>query len=380
MAALQTSGKGAVVSLPPAPESCNGMGVSHVPQQKGIVMRKKIIYMLLAAALYPFVGMNYTVKADEPPIKFAQSGMPFLKIDVGGRAALAGTQIGVVGDAASMFYNPAGLAMVTGLDATLSLNQWIADITHTGAAAAFRAGNLGTFGVSFVTMNYGDFTSTIATDVTQDPTRAGYRLGETFTVTEYAVGVSYGRQISSEFSVGGHIRYAYQNLGTNDVFNEISGKVDTDVEQEVSNIVVDFGTLYYPGFKDFRFGMSLRNFSNQSDYYDQRFELPLSFDFGVAMDVLSLFAEGGSSKLTVAFDWIHPREYDERQHLGVEFSLLDMLFLRGGYKFNYDEEGLSAGVGVEKAFGPAGLKVDFTYTDFGIFDSVTRISVGVFLP
>ncbi len=349
-------------------------------QRKGKAMRK-ILYTLLLVGLYPFMGMDYGAYAQE---KYGQSGMPFLKIEVGGRAAMAGTQVGIVGDATSMFFNPAGLGMVQGLDASLSLTQWIADIKHTGVAAAIQLGNLGTFGVSFVTMDYGTFVGTIPVSYDVD-NKAGYQKTGDFEVAEYAVGLSYGRQISEQFYVGGTLKLAHQDLGTVDIFDELESiKQGKDViisqENAVSNIVADFGTLYYPGFKDFRFGMSLRNFSNSSRYYDRRFDLPISFDFGVAMDVLQLFAEGGSSRLTVAFDWVHPRDFSERQHLGVEFSLLDMLFLRGGYKFNYDEEGLSAGVGFEKAFGGVGVKVDFVYTDFGIFDSVTRVSAGFFLP
>ena len=342
---------------------------------------RKVLYMLLIVALYPFVGTDYAAYAQEA--KYGQSGMPFLKIDVGARAAMAGTQIGIVGDATSVFFNPAGLGLVEGLDATLSLTQWIVDVQHTGAAVAFRAGNLGTFGVSFVSMDYGTFIGTIP--VSYDISQDGYQLTDDFEVAEYAVGLSYGRQISEQFFVGGQIKLARQDLGTVEIFDELESiKQGKDViiseECAVSNIVVDFGTLYYPGFKDFRFGMSMRNFSNQSEYYDQRFDLPISFDFGVAMDVLQLFSEGGSSRLTVAFDWVHPRDFSERQHIGLEFAFLETLFLRGGYKVGYDEEGLTAGVGVEKAFGGVGLKVDFVYTDFGIFDSVTRISAGVFLP
>ncbi len=313
-------------------------------------------------------------------IKYGQAGMPFLTIDVGGRVAgMAGTKVGVVGDAEAMFSNPAGLAMMDGLSATTSKTNWIADIGHFGAGVAYNAGKYGTFGINLVSMEYGDIQQTIPYQGFDPEKRLqGYEDIGTFTVSEYAIGVSYGRQIISQFYVGGNVKWAYQNLGDVRILDPYTNE-ETMAENEVSNLVFDFGTLYYPGFKDLRFGVTFRNFSGQVDYYDQRFELPLTFDFGVAMDVLKLFQEDGDTELTVALDALHPRDYSERVHLGAEYNLYNVLFVRGGYKFNYDEEALSAGLGINYDIGGIGLKADYAYTAFGIFDAVHRFSIGVAL-
>ena len=335
---------------------------------------KKAIILLTAVVLLPFLGINSTLKAQ--PTKFAQAGMPFLNINVGGRAALGGTQMAVVGDAFDMFYNPAGLALIDGFDAMSSVSDWIADIKHYAVGAAYRAGNIGTFGFGVVWMDYGDFTRTVPTGTIE-----GFMTDGTFTVSEYALVFSYARRISDRFMFGGQLKYAKQDLGELPILNPVTGNVETR-GNSVNNIVLDFGTLFYPGFKDFRFGVSIRNFSDQSDYFDQRFELPLTFDFGVAMDLLSLFREENAesnSKLTAAFDWVHPRDFEERQHLGLEYSFMETIFLRGGYKFNYDEEGLTAGISLKKGLENVGLKLDYVFSDFGIFDTVNRFSVGVFL-
>ncbi len=337
---------------------------------------RKAIFALLIVALLPFLGLNV---AQAQPIKYAQAGMPFLKIDVGGRAALAGTQIGARGDAMSVFYNPALLAQADGIQVMSSITNWIADIKHYGMAASYNAGNLGTFAVSLIWMDYGELRRTVPY-LGEDPTlrNIGYIDQGTFQVGEYAVGFAYARWISSQFAVGGHLKYAHQDLGSVVIYDEIRGENRTQ-KNALGNLAFDFGTLFYPGFKDFRFGLSLRNFAGQNDYYNQRFELPLTFCFGVAMDVMNFWTPEAdrNMKLTVAFDWVHPRDYSERQHVGIEYSLADMVFLRAGYKFNYDEEGLTAGAGFRKDLGPVGLNIDYTYTSFGIFDSVQRFSLGV---
>jgi len=279
-----------------------------------------------------------------------------------------------------MFANPAGLASLEGLEVISSVTNWIADIKHYAFGVAYNMGSAGTFGVGLIYMDNGDLRRTEPYDGYDPELRnIGYLDLGTFNIQEYAIGISYARRITSQFYVGGQLKFAMQDLGDVVIFDEIEG-VETNKNNSVSNLVADFGTLYYPGWKDFRFGVSIRQFANQSDYYNQRFELPLTFDFGIAMNVLELFApEITSSKLTVAADWVHPRDYDRRQHLGVEYSFRDIFFLRSGYKFNYDEEGFTAGLGIRKDISGIGVKIDYTYSDFGIFDSVSRFTVGIFL-
>ena len=345
---------------------------------------KKLSY--LPAALLLAFGLVQTGHAQVT--KYAQAGMPFLTIDVGSRsAAMGGTYASVNGSANDMFYNPAGLAIVEGFTASTTVTNWIADIRHYGGGAAYRLGNVGTFGVSFIWMDYGDLRRTIpaldAANPSPDQRNQGFIDLGSFGVTEYAVGVSYARQITSAFSVGGHLRYAQQDLGAVDIINERSGEVDPDVENAVGSVVFDFGTLYYTGFRDLRFGVAFRNFSNQADYYDQRFELPLLLDFGVAMDLLSLApsASGAdrNSTLTAAFDWRHPRDNEERLHAGLEYGFMDTVFLRGGYKFNYDSEGLTAGIGVRTGLGGYGLKADYAYVDSNeFFGQIHRVTLGIY--
>jgi hypothetical protein len=334
----------------------------------------KIVLIIFCLSLF------FSFQVIHAQSKYAQAGMTFLKIGVGARAALGGTQLGIVGDAESMFANPAGLAALEGFEVISSMTNWIADIKHYGIGAAYNWGSLGTFGVSVIYMDNGEMIRTIPYDgFDADLRNQGYENLGPYEIDEYAIGLSYARKITSQFYVGGQLKYAKQDLGHVIIFDQIEGE-EIDQNNSVSNMVLDFGTVYYPGWKDFRFGVAIRQFANQSDYYDARFELPLTFDFGIAMNILELIMpETINNKLTLAMDWVHPRDYARRQHVGLEYAFQDLFFLRGGYKFNYDEEGLTAGLGVRKDVGGIGLKVDYVYSDFGIFDSVSRFTVGIFL-
>ena len=346
-------------------------------------MKKTILYSFVVAAMLVFTAAPTWGQAT----KFAQAGMGFLKIDVDARnAAMGGTYLGSLGAANHTFGNPAALAEVEGFEVSASLIDWIADIQMYGIGAAYTVGNIGTFGFNLVVMDYGDLRGTRPWRNGDDPSlrdQGFIDLGN-FGVNEFAVGISYSRRISSQFAFGGNLRFAQQDLGNADIINAFTSEIQ-NVGNSLDNVIFDFGTMYYPGFRDLRFGVSFRNFSNQSDYFDQRFELPLTLDFGLAMDLLQIPAdadpETSNSSLTFAMDWVHPRDFEERLHMGLEYGFSDIIFLRTGYKFNYDEEGFTAGLGVNfVAQGGYGVRADYAYSDFGdFFGNVNRFTVSILM-
>lgn len=301
--------------------------------------------------------------------KVAQTGLQFLKVDMGTRAAAMGGSYLMVGDDASaLFYNPAGIAKMQGnLDLFVTQTQWIAGIVYNGGAVAKSLGNWGTVGLSFVTGDYGDDMIGTMYDGTTD---IGYLETGSLNVGAYAIGVGYAKALTDKFTVGGQIKYAYQNLAENKLGETRKEK------NEVSGLAYDFGTMFYPGFKSFRLGMTIRNFSPEFKYVEEGFELPLTFVLGFAMDVMDFFGEH-QNPLVLSVDATHPRDYTERIHLGAEYCFMDMISLRAGYKFNYDIEGLSAGIGFKKNIGTVNVDLGYSFSDVEFFDAVNRISFGV---
>ena len=317
-----------------------------------------------------FISEIFVAPAHSEEIKkVAQTGLQFLKVDVGARAAAMGGAYLVAGyDATSMFYNPAGIANISSdFDIFAGQTQWIADIKYNTAAIVKNFENIGAIGISFIIADYGD--NIIGTQVAAND--KGYVETGNLDVGAYAIGLSYAKQLTEKFTVGAQIRYVGQNLGENLMAD------GNTVENKVNGLSFDFGTIFYPGFKSFRFGVSVRNFSADYQYEEESFELPLTFAIGVAMNVLD-FTEmrNEDHSLLVTVDAIHPRDYSERINLGAEYWFNNMFALRGGYKFNYDEEGLTAGLGVKLNISKMNLKLDYSYTDFGVFNSVNRFSVG----
>ncbi len=315
--------------------------------------------------------------------KMAQVGMPFLTIDSNARtAAMGGASVCIANGASALFANPANMVYTNGLDLSLSRTSWIADINQITGAAAINLGTYGSVGISLVWMDYGAFKETVpysGYDVEQR--KVGYELLGDFTTQEYAIGLSYARKISSMFSFGAQAKYAMEDLYHDKKFMIFDQRLGREVESSIKEQVFafDIGTMYYTGWKDLRFGMAIRNFSRQGKFVQQRFELPLTMTMGMAMDVLSLVLPPESKQhLTVTVDALHPRNWTERVHAGAEYSMFDVLFIRGGYKFNYDEESWTAGLGVRTSLGGNhSLELNYAHAAFGeFFGNVQRLSVG----
>ena len=340
-------------------------------------MNNKSLILLVAILM-----MTLLVSSSQAGVtKYAQAGMAFLKIDPDARSAgMGGAVTALANNSMAMFSNPAGISFAEGLDLATTYTSWIADISHIAIGATYGFENIGTFGVNLVYMDYGDMTRTTPYSGNDPDLKSqGYINHGNFTVGEYAIGLSYSRQISSQFSLGGTVKLVNQDLSWSETLDVSSGqKVQDNNVQTLA--AFDLGTLYNTQWHDLRVAMTMRNFSSQGRYVDQRFELPLTMTIGVAMNALSLWSDDTTHKLNVAFDWMHPRDYDERVHLGLEYVLAEMLAVRAGYKFNYDEEGLTFGIGVDKNFGTFGIRFDYAYGAFGdFFNQVHRTSFAVTL-
>jgi len=61
----------------------------------------------------------------------------------------------------------------------------------------------------------------------------------------------------------------------------------------------------------------------------------------------------------------------------MEYEYEHLMFLRAGYKFNYDADGFTAGLGVQQTFGGMRLFVDYSYAALGYqLGNIHRIGVG----
>lgn len=339
-------------------------------------MRKHIIttavLCLLTIVLVPeLFGQESSV---EDPKKRAQTGMAFLNVSVDARAAaMADAMTAREGASAAMFYNPASMAyMRPTFHVALGQTQWFSGIAFNVASAAFRpnGGRYGVFGLSLMSVNYGELEETIRADNAK-----GFIDVGTFSPSALSAGFGYARALTDRFSVGANVKYVRESLGSAVMgFSDSGGYLREDVAQ--STVAVDFGTLYRTGFRSLTFAMSARNFSREITYAEESFELPLSFNVGVAMDLVDLTAVDPSThSLVVSFSTEKPRDYAQQARFGGEYVFMNTLALRAGYAFPTDEEGINLGIGLQAGFSGAAFGFDYAYTQLGILGNVNRLSL-----
>ena len=140
--------------------------------------------------------------------KTGQTTMNFLLVPVSARASGMGNSYTALSKGVeSVFYNPAGLTeMNTKSEFFISTTKWFADINYIAGAAAYNAGNYGTFALSFIYVDYGTIEGASLIPSSQagsDP--LGYTLtGDVKNVGAYSFGLTYVKEISDKFSIGGY--------------------------------------------------------------------------------------------------------------------------------------------------------------------------------
>lgn len=328
-----------------------------------------VLAMLLAPLAY---GQGFQ---DPDTKKAAQTNFKFLSISVDPQSAALANAVTAepVGSSLALFNNPATMAsMQTTMHAAVMQTQFIADINYNAGTIAFSpsGGVYGVIGVSVVAVDYGEFLGTIHAE-----NERGYEDTGNFSPSALAIGLGYARNLSDRFAVGGNVKLAHQNLTSAFVDRQDNGDLISQ-DYNKSTMVFDFGVLYRTGFRSLNFAMAVRNFSQELQYEQESFELPLTFRIGVSMDIMDLTnMNKDMQSFRVSIDAERPRDYAEQLRIGGEYLIMNTLALRAGYAFPTDTENFSLGAGLQMKVSGVGLSVNYAYTSYDTFDPVHRFGI-----
>jgi hypothetical protein len=340
---------------------------------------KKITITILSTLAGFMLSTNAMAQENQ---KLAQTSFKFLSVVSDARgAAMADAMTSLQVGSTALFYNPAGMSGTENIfDIAASNNQWITDIKHYTVSSVINPtnGEYGVLGFSAQYVDYGNFIGTVV----DKSEKKGYRDMGIFKLYALAVGVGYAKQISDQFSVGGQVRWARQDLGDSDIpgtqytVTDSTGshtyKDTIRVSNKLTPLVFDFGTQFKTGIKSLTFGMSVKNFSKEIQYVYEQFQLPLVFTLGISMNMMDLVEEMPMDQsLYLSVDASHYRDQPEELKIGMEYNVMKAFSIRGGYSsHNAERSGLSFGFGVSQY----GFAFDYAYTPFGVFDKVQRMT------
>ncbi|HEY6192202.1 MAG TPA: PorV/PorQ family protein [Bacteroidota bacterium] len=263
----------------------------------------------------------------------------FLKIGTSARSiSMGGAQVAIAEGVSSMAYNPAGIMSVANYGFGATYTAWLADMQHSYAGIVKNVPGLGAIGVSVTLLTTDDIPETTPS--------APEGTGSTFRASDYAFSVAFARQVTEQFRVGinGKIIQSY-------LLNKQLG---------ASSFAFDIGTLYDIPILQSHIGVSLTNIGKDVKFINETYSLPTALRFGVLVDVMKNESNSFVTTLQIA----RVNDADEQYNFGTEYVFGNMVALRGGYKFAYDQENVTAGFGVRLNSLGFNSTLDYGFNNF----------------
>ncbi|MBN2017031.1 MAG: PorV/PorQ family protein [Candidatus Cloacimonetes bacterium] len=272
-------------------------------------MKKKIILL----TLFVFV-VTMTSFAIDSPEKY---GFQILKIGLSARnAGKANAVVASPGDATILWSNPAAVQISPSSNFCFNHNSYIFDNNIENASLIIRNG-ISSWGLSLTYLDYGMIPKTDA---------QGDTIGE-FHPMDIVAAYTYARRITPSISVGANLKFIYE-------------KIDTDASYGLG---FDVGAIYDSFIKGLNVGIALQNIGNSSKLKEESISFPTVIRVGAQY----MWEMNPQNSLTFLGQVTKYSSESLKASLGCEYSFSDIIFSRLGYKINYDEQNITAGIGIK---------------------------------
>jgi len=334
-------------------------------------MKRSLLLTLLLVSLVALPA--------EAQRKAGRTGAAFLEIGVGAREVALGSAVTALSqDANQIFWNPAGTALRADQKGSVafSYSDWIAEISGGAVAFGYNLGATGTvtvgiqyFGLSDIQANrQNGYADPILQGLVTDTETA-----DTYSYTDIALSASYARYVIDRLSLGA-------------TFKVINQSIDG---VSASAVAFDFGSVYEVGVAGWQLAARLNNLGTDLSFFNQDNPLPLTFSIGSTIYPVNT----EQTRLMLAVDATKPLDSQQLVYGGAELSFYDLLFLRGGYRFNYagaedsgtsardpiktSVEGASFGGGLQYVVSGYAVAVDYAFTQMDLLDDVHRLTLRI---
>ena len=324
------------------------------------------------------------VLAVAPGVAFAQSKVgttigQFLRIEPSARcAAMGNAGVALYDGIESVYFNPGAIGVLSRPTIEITHSPWFADITYDYAAGALPVHGWGTLFGGVTALNSGDI------DVRTVSQPLG--TGERYNVSDVAIGLGFGRPVTSKFATGAQVTYARERIW----------------HTSQSFVTFNVGTVYRLTENGIKLGSGLSNMGTQSNFsgsdlailYDANpgefgdnsalpadqltdaFPVPLVFRVGMAVPR----RVNPTNNVLLMLDALHPNDNSECLNTGAEWMWRETLALRAGYQslFQTDSElGLTFGFGLKGALGDNRYHLDYAWADHKHLNETHRLTLVV---
>jgi hypothetical protein len=363
--------------------------------------------LALVLALLSGVPLGLAAQQDDQDnVAYGTTSAEFLNFGAGARGtALGGAYAAIVTDVSSLYYNPAGSALLSRPGVLIGTYDYIADTRYSWGGVAFPfGGGARTIGLQVGTFGFAD--QPVTTAESPDGT------GETYSVSETFAGITFSQNFSDRFAAGVTAKGIFDQLG------DVTGTA----------FAVDFGTHFHADLNGhpIRFAFVVSNLGTNlsysgdaieaaaprdsipgedpvpqnpqpAEFKTKGFSLPTLFRVGLAYDLIT----GESNRFTVISEFNQPNNNGAGFSAGGEWMTQGLggsnfgFALRGSYSYTSanklsptdpattalnDEEnlqGLAFGGGLNYNSGNFNLGLDYAWKYMGVLGSTNFFSVSL---
>ena len=340
---------------------------------------------------------------------YGTTSAEFLLFGAGARGvALGGAYAALTNDVTALYYNPAGLAQMTRPQAMVSTYSYVADTRYNWVGLGIPMAG-GARAIGFSVGSFGFSGQPVYTLEDPDGT------GETYSVAETYLGLSYSQNFSDRFSAGFTGKMVSDQLGST----------------KATGFALDFGTNFHAmlGDRPIRAAFVIQNLGTNLQHNGSALEtgvqrepplgtvdipqeiqparlrtsgwgLPVQFRVGVALDLLTQ----GINRISVLGEFTQPVNTKPGAGAGLEWALTNVgnsgfsLAARGSYTLQPDNkldpgngagfttgqststfssDGVALGGGLAYGRGTWRLGFDYAYRNLGALGGTNFLSFSV---
>jgi hypothetical protein len=321
-------------------------------------MKKGAGLCLLIILLGVFLQLN-----SEAREYAGETAAAFLRLGVGPRQlAMGGAFTGIADDIYGVGWNPGGLSQIEWKEATAFHAEWFEGLSYdylgycqawkreveTEGGEEAKEVTLGVFGLSGMV-----FRSDEIDKVDENGTHH-----DTFNVLNWVGILSFGRKVRDDLACGVNLKLLQETC---------------DGDATGIGWALDLGILHKTAIEGLHLGICMRNLGSSMGY-STKYPLPQVLNAGVSY-------RGFEDRLLLGLDVNVPFKGKLSVHFGGEYRLLNLLYLRCGYKTEPDIEfdvlssygAVSCGVGFEfKIF-----KFDLAYIPYSELGNTYQASISL---
>lgn len=274
---------------------------------------KKIVLMIMF-----FIALSSFSFAESD----GECGFQILK--VGTSASMSGKGDAVSassGDATILWYNPAAVQLSKNSNFCFSHSSYIFENDIENASLIVRKGNY-SYGFGAIFLNYGKIDC-----YDENPYDINDKIGEYHPIDILLAG-NFSFRFLPNLLCGSNLKIIHEKIHTESSWG----------------LATDFGLIYDSFLRGLNFAIVAQNLGFSSKMKSENIKFPNTYKLGTSYT----FQMEEKSEFSLSTDFIKYIDNDDiKINLGFEYSFTKLFFARLGYKFNYDEEDFSAGLGIK---------------------------------